>query len=158
MDGARSGVSKRGVPAPMLYRPRDPVPRSLRWLLGVPAGVPPVAVVGTGGGSVGGAKFPSWVLKQAGEEQRPGVYGYTRDRGASTHRISGGSCRLAPSATARPSPSRSPRPLEWRRRPRAATGPPRGAATEIGTAIETCAASSAPMRGNSSRGSSRGSS
>ena len=27
----------------MLYRPRDPVPRSLRWLLGVPAGVPPVA-------------------------------------------------------------------------------------------------------------------
>ena len=27
----------------MLYRPRDPVPRSLRWLLGVPAGVPAVA-------------------------------------------------------------------------------------------------------------------
>ena len=34
----------------MLYRPRDPVPRSLRWLLGVPAGVPPVAGVGDGRG------------------------------------------------------------------------------------------------------------
>ncbi len=34
----------------MLYRPRDPVPRSLRWLLGVPAGVPPVAGDGDGRG------------------------------------------------------------------------------------------------------------
>ena len=58
----------------MLYRPRDPVPRSLRWLLGVPAGVPPAAGVGTGGGWVGGAKFPSRDFEQAGRSSgaRPG--------------------------------------------------------------------------------------
>ena len=59
----------------MLYRPRDPVPRSLRWLLGVPARACLLRRgVGTGGGSVGGAKFPSRDFEQAGRSSgaRPG--------------------------------------------------------------------------------------